>query len=700
MTKFLVSVLPLIISLAGQNTANADEGMWVFNNLPVRELQTKYGFTPTQKWTEQVMKSSVRISYGGSGSFISSDGLVLTNHHVAADAIDSLGKKHGKDYFKLGFYAKSLAEEKNPENGLEVEQLIQIDDMTAQVNQAVTAGMTSDQANTARKNAIAVITREATKRTGNKCEMITLYQGGQYHLYQFKIYTDVRLVFAPEKDIAFFGGDPDNFEYPRYNLDMAILRVYENGQPAKIQNFLKLPSQPLKKDDLIFISGNPGRTQRLFTVDALKFQRDLEVPERLAILHRREVLLKSFSDRSAANRQKVEGELFGLQNSRKVFRGLNNGLQDPEVFAMLQKKEADLKTQIQSRPDLADATAAFQKISSARESFRKYFTAYRLFEGGVAFNSEYFGYARTLVRAAQEKRKPDGERLEEYASAKMKSLEYRLSSDRTVYEDVEMLKLSDSLSMMLEMTSKVASRSPIRTLVNTLMAGKGPVARAAELIKGSRLKTSAERQRLFALDEAELVKENDSMIQFALLADAFSRELRLKFETEVREVERVAYGEIAKARFAIFGDSVYPDATFSPRLTFGTVRGWNDNGVDIPEFTDIGGTFAREAEHNGKDPFQFPASWKTAQAQGKLDMSVPFNFVSTADIIGGNSGSPVINRHGELVGLVFDGNLPGLLGNYFFDERENRATSVDLRAMLHSMDVVYGLNWITSSIGR
>ena len=695
MKQVFVSVLPLLISLVSQSTTMADEGMWVFNNLPTRELQAKYGFTPTRQWTEDLMRSSVRISYGGSGSFISSDGLVLTNHHVASDAIDSLGKKHGRDYFKLGFYAKSLQDERNPENGLEVEQLVQIDDVTARVNAAVAPGMSADQANAARKVAIAEITREATKASGNKCEVITLYQGGQYHLYQFKIYTDVRLVFAPEKDIAFFGGDPDNFEYPRFNLDMALLRVYENGQPAKINHFLKIPRQPLKQDDLVFVSGNPGRTQRLFTADALKFQRDLEVPDRLAILHRREVLLKTFADRSSANRQKVEGELFSIQNSRKVFRGLNNGLQDPEVISMLERKESDLLGKINVRPELASAAAAFDQISKARQKFKEFFIHYRLFEGGVAFNSELFSYARTLVRLAAEKSKPDGERLEEYTTAKMKSVEHRLLADRTVYDDVEMLKLADSLSLMLELTSKLPSRSPVKTLVNTLMNGKGPVARATELIRGTRLKSNQERQRLLSLSETDLLNTSDAMIQFANTADAIARELRAKFEVEVREVERVAYGEIAKARFAIYGDSVYPDATFSARLTFGVVRGLEDNGVQIPPFTTIGGKFDREAEHGGKEPFSISASWHNAKNSGRLDLNVPYNFVSTADIIGGNSGSPVVNRNGELVGLVFDGNIHSLLGNYFFDERVNRAVSVDVRAMLHTLNVVYNMNWLT-----
>lgn len=689
---FLKVVLaPMVVLMGGQ--VAADEGMWLFDKLPVETLKSRYQFTPTREWTDHLMRASVRISYGGSGSFVSADGLVLTNHHVAADAIDALGKKDKKDYFEKGFFAKSLSEEKNPGNGLEVEALVSIQDVTAEILKDIKPGMKSDAAFAARRAAIAQLTREAEKKSGNKVEVVTLYQGAKFHLYEYKIYREVKLVFAPEKDIAFYGGDPHNFEFPRWNLDASLLRVYENGKPAVIKNYLRLPQRGLKAGDLVFVSGNPGTTERLLSVAGLEFVRDVRLPKIMETLWRLESLFGNFMQTSPDNKQKVEDTYFSIANSRKVRLDQLKGMQDPAVFSRLQAKEADL-IQFAKKSGNTQVIKALESIKNAKIRHRDLYDKHVWLEDGRAFGSQLFGWARQIVRASVERNKEDGKRLEEYQTAKLKSLEYKLFSPHPVFKDVETETISSALSAF---TAAYVQAGVEESIYNAILSGKGPRVRAQELVSGTQLDNAEYRKKLFGMSEEQLRKESDPLIQLAWAVDEPSREIRKMFESEVKEVERVAYDQLADLRFKMFGESVYPDATFSPRIAFGAVVGYKSKGVQIPAFTRYEGLYQVEKAQKGQPPFRLPQRWVTAK--NKIDLNIPFNFVSTADIIGGNSGSPVVNREGELVGLIFDGNRESNLGSFFYDEAVNRSVAVDVRALVHALDRVYGSNHILKSMG-
>ncbi|MEI7973946.1 MAG: S46 family peptidase, partial [Bdellovibrio sp.] len=676
----------------------ADEGMWLFNHLPKAQLQKDYGFNVTAEFVDNLMRSSVRISYGGSGSFVSGDGLVLTNHHVASEAIDSLSKADQRDYMSEGFVARSLAEEKNPKDGLEIEALVSIVDVTDQVVKAVQNAKGTEAQNAARKRMIAEITATAEKKSGLKSQVVTLYQGGQYHLYQFKIYTDVRLVFAPEKDIAFFGGDADNFEFPRFNLDMALFRVYENGQPARIQNYLKLPKAPLQDGDLIFVSGNPGSTQRLLTSDALKYLRDYQLPLTMEVLWRLESLYGNYQNRGPAEKMQIEDDYFGVANSRKARRAQLLGLQDPKVFGELEKKERHLKKEMQ-RLGMKEALAAYRKIAQLQKELAQIQIPYSLLERGSGFNSDLFSFARTLIRASVELKKPDGDRLEEFNQSRLKSLELKLFSEKKLYPEVEILKLTDALSFLKAKFGRDPQLLQVYgDLLRDLFADQGPSSVAEMAVLGTRLFDSVERQRLFKMSEKELRSLKDPMIQLAWRVDSAARKLRKIYEEKIKEVEKQAYNEISKARFKILGDAVYPDATFSPRVAFGRVNGFKHLGSMVPPFTEFAGLYQREQKQKAVPPFVVPVVWKNKKSE--LDLSTPFNFVSTADIIGGNSGSPTVNARGELVGLIFDGNIYSLTGDYIYDEKVNRAVSVDTRAMLHALEKIYQAEHVLASFGK
>ena len=681
----------------GVSVAGADEGMWLFNKLPEKTLKQKHNFETTKHFTEHLMRSSVRVSYGGSGSFVSADGLVLTNHHVASQAIDTLGKKDKKNYMEEGFVAKNLSQEKNPNDGLEIEALVKITDVTAEVQKAVKLAKTPAEQNKARKKAIAEITSKAEKDSGLKCEVVTLYQGGQYHLYQYKIYTDVRLVFAPEKDVAFFGGDPDNFEFPRYNLDMALFRVYENGKPAQTPNYLKLPTAALKEGDLVFVSGNPGTTQRLLTSAALEFVRDYQLPATMDVLWRLESLYVNYIQRGTAEKQKLEDDYFSVANSRKARRAQLLGLQDPKIMNELKAKEDHLIQEFKKRGE-TKALAAYAKIAKSRERLKEIQIPFNLLENAHGFNSMLFSYARRLVRASAELQKPDGDRLEEYNQAKLKTLELKVTADEPTYQDVEILKLADSLSYL---QARIQRDPKLKAKYGAWLAkvfkGMGPTELAKELITKTSLADVGVRKNMFKMKWAEMQNATDPLIQFAMSVDGEARAVRKIFEEEVREVERQAYDDIAQARFRVLGDGVYPDATFSPRVAFGTIKGWNSFGKYVPPFTTIAGLYEREAAQKGVPPFNIPPQWKNKKSN--LNLSTPFNFVSTADIIGGNSGSPTVNAKGELVGLIFDGNIESLIGDYVYDESVNRAVSVDVRGMVHALDKMYQAQHILSSFG-
>ncbi|MGA7796895.1 MAG: S46 family peptidase [Candidatus Acidiferrales bacterium] len=675
-------------------SSQADEGMWLFNNPPVKLLQEKYHFQPTAAWLEHLQKSSVRFDNGGSGSFVSPDGLVMTNHHVGADCLGKISTKD-KNYLATGFEAKSNANEPKCAD-LELNVLMSIEDVTARVAGAVQPGMDATSAEKARRAEINNIEKESRDKTGLRSDVVTLYNGGLYHLYRYKRYTDVRLVFAPQKSIAFFGGDPDNFEYPRYDLDICFFRVYENDKPVHVDNYLKWSESGAAEGDLIFVSGHPGRTERGDTVAHLLYQRDSALPGTLNLLRRREVLLDNYSERSAENARRAEDDLFGIRNSRKAYLGMLAGLQDPAILEKKRDAEKELRDAVSKDPKLSQSYGdGWDQVAATLKTQIKIRDEYNLFGIGPqrraqAFNSDLFDIAIKLVRLAEETSKPNGERLREYSEARLDSLRLQLFSDAPIYEDLETVELADSLGMMAEVMGEE------NETVQTVLAGKSPRDRAAELIHGTTLKDVTIRKRLAAGGLKAIQDSNDPMIQLARLVDPGSRRIRQVFEQQVDEPQRQAYGKIANARFAVYGSSVYPDATFTLRLAFGEAKGYTEGGEKIPWATTLGGAYEHAAAHNNKAPFELPKIWNDRKSQ--LNLSTRFNFVSTADIIGGNSGSPVISRQGKLVGIIFDGNIESLVLDYIYTDQTARAVAVHSAGILEALRKIYQANSLVEEI--
>lgn len=670
-----------LLTIAGADSALADEGMWAFNNLPLKTLKDRYGFTPPKGWAEQLRAASVRFNNGGSASFVSPDGLILTNHHVGADMLQKISTKE-KDYHHDGFHAKSLEEEiKAPD--LEINVLMGIEDVTDKVNAVVKDGMSDAEAGTVRRKAMADIEKAATDRNGLRNDVITLYQGGQYHLYTYKKYTDVRLVFAPEFDIAFFGGDPDNFEYPRFDLDACFFRAYEDGKPAKIEHYLKWSLEGTKEGDLVFVSGNPGRTNRLNTVASLEYLRDVQFPFTVRYLQDKEAFLLEFGKRSAEAERQAKDELFSVQNSRKARIGGLGGLNDELFLARKRKAENELRTRLATDARKQRAYGdAWDKVAAAATTRAAIAERYNFLERGLAFDSELFFIARTLVRLAAEKAKPNADRLKEFRESGLASLELSLFSEAPIYPNFEEAKLAFALSYWKR-------HMPDDPLVDRVLRGRGPEEAARSFVRGSKLAEIAYRKQLAEGGMRAIETSDDPMIKLALAVDVDARQVRKHFEDEVEGVETAQYARIAKALFEELGDSVYPDATFTLRLSFGTVKGYHEDGKLVPPFTTIGGAFEHEKAHGAQPPYQLPKSWHEAKAAGRLKLETPLNFVSTADIIGGNSGSPVVNEKNELVGLIFDGNIQSLVLDFGFDEKQARAVSVDARAILEALRSIY-----------
>jgi Peptidase S46 len=673
-----ILLLALVLAAALTPVLHADEGMWLFNNPPRDYLQKTYKFDATDKWLEHVQKSSVRFNSGGSGSFVSADGLVMTNHHVGADSLQKFSDEQ-HNYYRDGFWAKTRAEEKRCLD-TELNVLISIEDVTDRVNAAVKPGLSGDDAARARRAVMAEIEKESLDKTGLRSDVVTLYQGGQYHLYRYKKYTDVRLVFAPEHQAAFFGGDPDNFEYPRFDLDICFFRVYENDQPAKIEHYLKWSKAGATDNELVFVSGHPGRTDRSNTMTELDYLRDRSYPFSMQALNRAEVMLTVFSARSDENARRAKEELFGVQNSRKAREGGLEGLLEPALMSRKKAAEDKLRAAVAAKSELKDAAGAWDKIAAAQKVVGENARNYNMLERGLGFDSTLFGIARTLLRAAEEKAKPNGDRLREFRDSNLESLEQELFSEEPIYDDLETVKLSDSLTWL---PGVLGYDKP---LVQKVLAGKSPRERAAELIQGTKLKEVSLRKKLYQGGKPALQECHDPMIELARTVDDEARAVRKVLEAQ-DEIKKQAHAQIEKAKFALEGTSVYPDATFTLRLAFGVVKGYEENGKHVPFETTFAGLYERSAQHHDQPPFNLPERW--VKRKDKLDLKTPFNFVCTADIIGGNSGSPVINRNAELVGIIFDGNIQSLVLDFAYTEEQARAVAVHSAGIIEALRKVY-----------
>ena len=669
-------------------SAAADEGMWLFNSPPLKQLKEKYQFEPTQQWLEHLQKASVRFNSGGSGSFVSANGLVITNHHVGADTLQKISDPQ-HNYLKEGFYARTQADEIKSTD-LELNVLMSIEDVTARVNGAVKPGMTNDQASSARNSVIATIEKESKGKTGLRSDVVTLYQGGAYHLYRYKRYDDVRLVFAPEQQMAFLAVIR-TISSIRVTIWISVFFVFTKmGSRQRSIDYLKWNSRGPSDGELTFVSGSPGKTDRQLTLSELADMRDRYLPYVLRMFNRREVLDLAYGARSVENARKARDDLFGDQNNRKRYNGYLAGLLDPQIWSALQAREQKLRDVIMRDPKLRSPLGAYDRIKNAQAEIAKNAPVYNYLEqerpapvgyrGPRAFFGNLFKYAKLLLRAVDERAKPNGERISQFRDSARDSLELELFSTEPVYDDYEILRLTDSLT---DFVSQFGTDNPF---VKKVLAGKSPHDRAVELVSGTKLKDVAVRKNLYGKNAAALQAAHDPMIDLARLVDGPAREAKKIYDAQ-DEIKKQAYSEIAKARFAIEGTSSYPDATFTLRLSYGTVRGYEEDGKQIPAFTDFAGLYQRSAEHDNKPPFDLPKRW--VDRKSSLNLATHFDFVSDADIIGGNSGSPVVNKENEFVGIIFDGNIQSLVLDGIYTDTQARAVSVDSTAITEALRKVY-----------
>ncbi|HEY1404176.1 MAG TPA: S46 family peptidase [Pyrinomonadaceae bacterium] len=684
---FLLS-LSFLLSLPA-TAVRADEGMWTFDNPPLKQWKERYNFEPTKEWLDHVRLASVRLQDGGSGSFVSPNGLVMTNQHVAGGQLAKLSTKE-RDLVKDGFYARTNAEElKCPD--LEINVLVSYEDVTARVQGAVKPNASDKEANEQRKAAMAAIEKESTDQTKLKSDVVTLYSGGEYWVYRYKKYTDVRLVFAPEEQIAFFGGDYDNFTYPRYNLDVTFLRVYENDQPARTEHYFKWSARGPADGEFVVLSGNPGSTNRLLTNAQLQYQRDLGNPLQMQVWSSQRNALNRYAALGAEQARRANATLRSRANSIKRLESQQAGLLNARLYGKKEAEEKALRAAIAARPEWQQAYGtAWDQVATAYTSLPK--QAKRIAFSTIAAPSRLGLLASTLVRYAQEIRKPNDQRYDEFRDARLDALKVSLFSPAPIYPDLE----EAALAAWLEEARKTLGGDD--PFIRAALAGATPAEVARQVVTGTKLSDVAVRKALFEGGAEAIAKSDDPMIALARRIEPVYRELRAWNEENILSVDAGAGQRIAKARFAVYGKTVSPDATFTLRLSYGRALGYSEDTTLVPFKTTFYGLYDRAESFGEKPPYDLPARYK--EGRNKLDLATPFNFVYTADTIGGNSGSPVINRNAEIVGLNFDSNIQKLPNRYVYvDEEEGgRAVAVHSMAIIEALRKLYGAEKLAEEI--
>ena len=657
----------------------ADEGMWTLDNLPLQRLQQRYGFRPAPGWVEHLQKASVSFG-GGSGAFVSADGLVLTNHHVARGQLQKLSSRE-HDYMREGFFARGAAEEaKCPD--LELRVLVSTENVTERVKKAVDAKATESQQSAQRRAVFAALEKESREKTGLQSRVVDLYHGGEFWIYRYKKYTDVRLVMAPERRIAFFGGDWDNFCYPRHDLDFAFFRIYENGAPVHPQRWFRWNPAGPNDQDLVFVSGNPGQTARQLTVSQLEYQRDGFLPIRIAQGAHRLEALRRFSAKGPEQARRAADRIAGLSNNYKRQKAFLEVLKDPAVMEKKRREEESLKARAAKNPKAAaECEGAWDRIAAAQQELMRRSAERDWSELGTS--ARLVAIANDIVRYVAEVEKPNGERLPAYRESNLESLRFQLFSPAPIYPDVDAVTLASQLEDARTMLG------PENAFVRASLGGRTPALVADELMQRTRLADVAYRRHLIDGGRKAVEASTDPLILWARKLDPSWRELRKWFEDKVENVETREGGRIARARFELDGRSIYPDATGSLRLSYGKVAGYEELTTRVPWRTTFYGLYDRAASFGNDADFELPA--KVADARARVEMSTPLDFALTTDIIGGNSGSPVLNRELELVGLIFDGNTQAFRWNYDYDDEQARAVAVHSGAILEALRKIYDM---------
>jgi hypothetical protein len=683
----ILRILVLMLAAAVAAPARADEGMWTFEDFPADAVKQAYGVEITPAWLDHVRLSTVRLT-NCTASFVSPDGLLLTNHHCVESCLGELSSKDNS-LMERGFIARERDAERRCATQI-ADVLVAVENVTAVVTKASAGAGAGDQAaNDARKKTLAALEQSCEQasphaRSGKlTCQAVTLYDGGQYFLYKYKRYDDVRLVFTPETDIAAFGGDPDNFQFPRWSLDFAILRAYEHGKPAKVSDYLRINFAGPSINEPVFVSGHPGSTSRLETLAQLEFERDLLLPTTLLRTAELRGGYIQFSRGNQADMQLIEGPLNNLENGIKVRRKLLDALHDDSL--MVRKKAEETTLRARAKPDGPDP---WQQIESATARERAIYLPYSFVEGAAGFNTILFRYARLLLRGANERAKPNTERLHEFTDTNLARIEQQLYAHVPIYTEVETLTLSFSLQRMREWLG------PDYPLVRRLLAKESPEALATRVVAETKLDDPAVRKQLWQAGKSALDASRDPMIELARSIDGDARAIRKQLENEVEAPVTAASTRIAAERFKAFGTRVYPDATFTLRLNYGTVMGSVENGTPVQPFTYLDRAFERAT---GASPFKIPESW--IKVKDQLDMHTPFCISTNNDIVGGNSGSALIDVRGNVVGLMFDGNIDSIAGSYWFDAAKNRAVAVHPAIIREALDKVYGAKSLLAELG-
>ncbi len=687
MKRFLTAAASALVALLCFAPAQADEGMWTFHGFPFDKANTTLKTRLDQRWLDRVRTATVRLS-NCTGSFVSANGLILTNHHCIASCLADLSSKE-KSLLEDGFLAKSRDEEKRCQTQV-ADVLVGMEDITAKISAAI-AGKDDQAANEARKATLTQLESACEQNTKNKCQAVTLYEGGQYWLYQYKRHTDVRLVFAPESSIAAFGGDPDNFQFPRWCLDMGILRIYDAaGKPVSTPNHLKINFGGPAVGDPVFVSGHPGSTDRLLTVPELQAQRNYEIPNWLLRFSELRGRLIQFSAQSPENDRIAADLLSGIENSIKVRRKQLDALHEDSLFARKRAEQDDLRQKVAAstelRTNIGDPWADIERALVVREQL---YLPYNNIEAMAGFQGRLASFARALVRAAEERPKPNAERLREYTEAALPRIEQQLGAAVPIYPELEQIRLAFGFERMREWLG------PDHPVVRQLLSKESPADLAKRLVSGTKLADPAARLALWNGGAAAVNASDDPLIVLARTIEPEARKLRKEYEDEVEAPAELASEKIAKARFALLGTSVYPDATFTLRLNWGTVGAWVEGGKPLEPVTRLARAFERAT---GAEPFRIPESW--LKVRDKLDLNTPFNLSTNNDIVGGNSGSPLISAKGEVVGLLFDGNIHSISGSYWFDTEKNRAVAVHPAIMKEALTKVYGASALYSELTK